>query len=72
MNVDYIKEINDSIRRYQEPDCIWRNIKEMHITFVCFSNDKSVIVKEKYEDLKKMFLDATAEPSEETKEEKKQ
>ena len=70
VNVDYIKEINDTIRRYQDPDYIWPHEKEVHFTFVYFSNDKHVIVEEKYEDLKKKLMDATAEPSEETKEEK--
>lgn len=70
VNVDYIKEINDSIRVYRDPNYIWPHDKEMHFTFVYFSNDKSVIVKESYEDLKKKLMDATAEPSKETKEEK--
>lgn len=70
VNVDYIKEINDSIRRYQDPDYIWPHEKEMHFTHVYFSDKTSVIVQERYEDLKKMLMDATAEPSEETKKEK--
>lgn len=71
VNVDYIKEISETIRRYLDHNYIWPHEKEMHLTYVCFSNDKSVLVKEKYEDLKKMLMDATAEPSEETKEENK-
>lgn len=70
VNVDYIKEINDSTKTYYNPRTPCMKWKEIHFTFVIFSNDKSVIVEEKYEDLKKKLMDATAEPSEETKEEK--
>lgn len=70
VNVDYIKEINDTTRTIYNPRTLCMKGKEMHFTFVYFSNDKSVLVKEKYEDLKKMLMDATTEPSEESKEEK--
>lgn len=70
VNVDYIKEINDTTKTIYNPRTPCMKGKEMHFTFVYFSNDKSVLVKEKYEDLKKMLMDATTEPSKESKEEK--
>lgn len=70
VNVDYIKEINDTTKTIYNPRTPRMKEKEMHFTFVYFSNDKHVIVKESYEDLKKKLMDVTAEPSEETKEEK--
>lgn len=75
VNTDYIETIEEKIEVKDVnicpmyPDFPEYVKKEFRFALVLFhGDDKPVIVEESYEEVKKKLMDATAEPSKETKE----